>query len=251
MDQEQKPAQMKPTDDVTPLFGWVIGPVFLALGAWIFFVSPPGVVPKPKAELVSKDDIRPGARRTPMGDPPQVKIGGYEHACVECHRLFESPSVQHEQRVQHTDIQLHHGMNANCFNCHDRRDRSRLVLYTGTTIGFDEVPRLCSQCHGTVFRDWQKGMHGKTMGSWDETSGKQYRLKCNECHDPHSPAYPKFTPLPPPNTLRMGEQLPYGSVEDERHRPLMEGAENARHPKRAGEKPGEPEKVEKPSEEGR
>ena len=35
---------------------------------------------------------------------------------------------------------------------------------------------------------------------------EQRRLKCTECHDPHSPAYPRMQPLPGPNTLRMGPQ---------------------------------------------
>jgi hypothetical protein len=62
---------------------------------------------------------------------------------------------------------------------------------------------LCAQCHGTTYRDWQRGMHGKTMGSWDKSSGKQRRLLCTECHNPHAPAYGRLAPLPGPRTLRM------------------------------------------------
>ncbi len=94
------------------------------------------------------------------------------------------------------------------------------MLHDGTRIGFNYAPRLCAQCHGTVFRDWERGTHGKTMGSWDADDPRRHRLACNDCHDPHSPAYPKFAPLPGPNTLRMGEQ--HGVTgHSERHIPLQ------------------------------
>jgi hypothetical protein len=173
---------------------------------------------------VARDRFTPGAIRTPMTDPAHVKIGGFEHACNECHKLFESPPVERRRLTQHANIILRHGMNDRCFNCHDRKNREKLVMHDGTLIGFDDVPHLCSQCHGTVFRDWQRGTHGKTLGSWDAASGKQRRLKCNECHDPHAPAYRLFTPLPGPDTLRMGEQHLEGE-HGGRHRPLRRWSE--------------------------
>lgn len=200
------------------LFAWVIGPAFLGLAAWFVLGSPRTQVPAAPSALVSRDLIRPGARRGMTGEPPEVVVGGFRHRCNECHRLFDSPPVDRRTLVQHTEIVLRHGMNDRCFNCHDHRDRERLVTRTGT-IGFDEVPRLCAQCHGTVYRDWERGMHGKTMGSWDASSGAQRRLTCNECHDPHSPAYPVIAPLPGPNTLRMGDQSP-SEGHGERHVPL-------------------------------
>jgi len=151
--------------------------------------------------------------------PARVSIGGYEHGCTECHRLFDSRAITAPRLVQHTHIKLNHGLNDKCFNCHDRFDRARLVLYDGTRIDFDQVPRLCAQCHGTLYRDWLQGTHGKTMGSWDAGSGSQVRLGGNDCHDPHAPAYPRLQPLPPPNTLRMGAQ-PAHHEADDRHRPL-------------------------------
>lgn len=185
---------------------WSIGPVFLLLALWLAFVSPRPSIPPAPAPNVSRQSFAPGAPRDPMGEPPQIDNGGYEHACSDCHRLFTSPRVEPARLMQHTSIVLNHGLNNQCFNCHDRDNRDRLTLYDGTLIGFDQVPRLCAECHGTVFRDWQLGMHGKTLGSWEASSGKQRRLACNECHDPHAPAYPPYKPLPPPNTMRMGNQ---------------------------------------------
>ena len=156
---------------------------------------------------------RPGA------DLPEVVIGGYDHRCNECHRFFDSPPIERRTLTQHTDIELEHGLNNRCFNCHDVRNRELLVLYDGTRLSFDQVPRLCAQCHGTVYRDWQRGTHGKTLGSWDAESGRQRRLGCNDCHNPHAPAYPPFRPLPAPDTLRMGNQS-IAHAHGARHEPL-------------------------------
>ena len=202
-------------------FMWMLGPAFFLLAAWFILGPAQANIPLLAQAPIDRTRIVPGARRLPMGEPPAATVGGYSHACNECHRLFNSPPVEKRTLVQHTEIKLDHGMNDRCFNCHDRRNRERLVLHDGTLLGFDEVPRLCSQCHGTVYRDWQMGTHGKTMGSWNAASGKQHRLNCNDCHDPHAPAYKPIEPLPGPNTLRMGDQSPEApGAEHERHIPL-------------------------------
>lgn len=207
-------------------FAWVIGPVFMMLAVGFLVSGLQADVPIPPATKVSLDRISPGARRE-AATTPEIENGGYLHNCVECHRVFDSRKQQSEKRVQHLDIVLRHGMNDNCLNCHDRTERDKLGLSSGEKLTFEQVPRLCAQCHGTVYRDWQRGTHGKTMGSWDSNSGKQTRLNCNDCHDPHSPAYPGIVPLPPPNTLRMGVQSLDAHREHGKHVPIQEGAERA------------------------
>ena len=210
---------------------WLIGPVFLLVAGWLVVASPPARVPTPARAVVGREQVMPGARRQPITDPPTVVIGGFSHRCGECHKLFDAPPAPLDGRVQHTHIRLVHGMNDRCFNCHDRKDRERLVRYDGTTLTFAEVPKLCAECHGTLYRDWQRGMHGKTMGSWDASSGEQVRLECNDCHDPHAPAYPKLAPLPAPDTLRMGDQKRrHEAGEVERHRPLGQWVPKADEP---------------------
>jgi len=86
-------------------------------------------------------------------------------------------------------------------------DRNRLVLDGGQTTTYDKVNQLCAKCHGPTFRDWQKGMHGKTVDFWRRDIGKPRRLGCTECHDPHAPAFARTAPLPGPRTLRMGGPL--------------------------------------------
>ncbi len=202
--------------------GWFVATSFVGLAAWFAMLSPRAEIPLAPAAVISIRDIAPGARREPLRDPPTVVSGGFALGCNECHRIFQSPAAQHRPLLQHTHIVLQHGMNDNCFNCHDRQDRQRLVLRPGVSAGFNDVVRVCARCHGTLFRDWQRGTHGKTMGSWDGASGRQVRLGCTECHDPHAPAYRAIAPLPPPTTLRMGNQAFH--AEPTHGGPLQRGA---------------------------
>lgn len=201
---------------------WSIGPVFVLVALWLYFLPPRAGIPIGEVVNVPRDAFLPGVVRHRASEPPRSLVGGFEHSCNECHKLFDSPPTERRLLTQHTNIVLRHGMNNRCFNCHDRGNREKLVLTDATLLGFDEVPRLCSQCHGTVFRDWRRGMHGKTMGSWDASSGKQVRLVCNDCHNPHSPAYSPIAPLPGPNTLRMGNQT--RDEDEHRHMPLRQRA---------------------------
>ncbi len=103
--------------------------------------------------------------------------------CTTCHR--ETTKAQHE------NIVLHHAEQQRwCLDCHDPDDRDRLRLANGTQIGFDESFKLCGQCHGTQFRDWRVGLHGKRTGSWN--GRKEYRL-CVHCHYPHEPRFAPMT----------------------------------------------------------
>lgn len=73
-----------------------------------------------------------------------------------------------------------------CRVCHSSKQPDRLNLLDGTLIGYDEMPRLCGQCHGKIEFEWGKGLHGKTVGSWRD---QRSRLLCAECHEPHAPKF--------------------------------------------------------------
>jgi len=147
---------------------------------------------------------RPGAGPD-SGDPPVIRIGGYDQRCDDCHKLFASvpERTRGRPRTQHTEIDLRHGLNDGCLNCHDIAERERLRLHSGETVPFSEVAQLCAQCHGPVYRDWELGVHGKTVGAWNPELDQPVRYTCTNCHDPHAPAYPGIEPLPAPNTLRL------------------------------------------------
>ena len=178
--------------------------VFVLLAIW-FFLGTGSAVPRIAAtESFDPSLIKPGPRRTALlSDPPSIEVAGFQQRCSECHGLFESPPETERELLQHADIRLNHGMNNRCFNCHSRENRDMLILQGTREVGFEDAVQLCAKCHGPTFRDWQKGMHGRTTGSWVGPEEGQKRLLCIQCHDPHSPAFPSYKPLPGPNTLRM------------------------------------------------
>ncbi len=116
--------------------------------------------------------------------------------CSECHADMEPDTERRELEDMHDDIVLDHGPKDRwCFDCHNVDDRDRLRLANGTLIEFDESYRLCGQCHGTIFRDWRQGIHGRRRGYWN---GPKSYLLCAHCHNPHAPTFRQIEPLPPP-----------------------------------------------------
>ncbi|MBL9140747.1 MAG: hypothetical protein JNK53_02670, partial [Phycisphaerae bacterium] len=117
------------------------------------------------AHSVNPDNLAVGPGRIAMTDPAQIMVEGFEQNCNGCHQIFQP--VPHTERAltYHQEIVLSHGMNDRCLNCHDADNREMLTLRDGSTVPFADTPQLCAQCHGTVYRDWQRGTHGKTLGS--------------------------------------------------------------------------------------
>lgn len=183
---------------------WV--PVVLFLVAAGIAANPlPFVSPVPLATRVPDWATDP----TPIRQPtlkPTYRLAGFEYVCSDCHRLMPSPAITDRPLTQHTEIELKHGINTACFNCHHRANRDAFAGDLGVEIAWNQPQLLCAKCHGPVYRDWQNGAHGRSNGYWDRTAGEHRLLKCIECHDPHQPAFPPMHPAPPPNTLRMGPQ---------------------------------------------
>ena len=116
--------------------------------------------------------------------------------CSGCHEDLEVNYERREMEYFHEEIELHHGPEERwCFDCHNAEDRDHLRLANGQLVGFDESYRLCGQCHGTIFRDWREGIHGRRRGFWN---GAKSYLLCAHCHNPHAPAFRPLEPMPPP-----------------------------------------------------
>ena len=165
-------------------------------------------IPESRASVVDTAFLSTGPRRKALGDPPILRLSGYDRNCMDCHNLFPPRPTPPVLRWMHEHVLLNHGINDQCRNCHDLENRDRLVLRNNKTIAFPESVKLCAKCHGPTYRDWEKGMHGRSSGYWNQAMGKLVRLDCVECHDPHWPAIPAMLPLrhmPEPHTLRMGE----------------------------------------------
>ncbi len=115
--------------------------------------------------------------------------------CSECHADLDVDTNRRELDF-HENIKLKHAEEQRwCLDCHNPADRDKLRLANGQLISFEESYSLCGQCHGTIFRDWKAGVHGKRTGMWN--GKKQYRL-CVHCHNPHQPKFKSIKPLPPP-----------------------------------------------------
>ncbi|MGV6814628.1 MAG: hypothetical protein ACWA5W_06405 [Phycisphaerales bacterium] len=200
------------------LSAYFVGIGFLIVAGVLIGMNPRADVPLVEQPAVRPEQIKPGAFRVALTDPPMVNLGTYDQRCNDCHSLFENDRDSDRALTQHTNIVLEHGNNDACLNCHDKADREKLTLRGGGTVGYDHVEQLCAQCHGPIYRDWQNGTHGKIIGYWNTDLGPATKLKCTQCHDPHHPAYRPMAPLPGPNTLRMGDQHNgHGEAFDERN----------------------------------
>ncbi|NOY63850.1 MAG: hypothetical protein GXO97_00395 [Nitrospirae bacterium] len=126
------------------------------------------------------------------------------YPCNSCHREMEvNPKKRHLQFHEKINIDSHADGVFWCLDCHAPDNRDKLRLINGERIGFTEVYRLCGQCHGSIYRDWRAGVHGKRTGYWKGT--KKYLL-CTNCHNPHNPRFrkikPERSPMKPVETLR-------------------------------------------------
>lgn len=98
---------------------------------------------------------------------------------------------------------VHGGGNLWCLSCHDTEDRDKLKSIDGELLTFNQSHLLCGGCHGPKLRDWEAGIHGKTVGYWDPARGEaqdSIRMLCVECHSAHDPAFQSFSPMPGPVT---------------------------------------------------
>jgi hypothetical protein len=201
------------------LGGYVVALAFLglagllALDPWPF--RSPVAAPRPApAWATDPSPVRLASLR------PETVVGPYRYRCSECHSMIVSPIETDRPLTQHPQIRLDHGINRRCFNCHHRTARDSFADDRGEPIPYDQPQVLCSRCHGPVYRDWLHGVHGRTNGSWNSSGGPARKLRCIECHDPHSPAFGSLRPAPPPSTLRMGEPQGAGGHHGEIRNPL-------------------------------
>lgn len=122
-------------------------------------------------------------------------------ACNTCHTT--RPANRQNRNAEdldqfHQGLKINHGKQA-CVACHDQRDGYvSLHLADGLAIEFSDSMRLCAQCHGSQFRDYEHGSHGGMNGYWDRTRGPRERNHCLHCHDPHAPQIEVVQPVPGP-----------------------------------------------------
>ncbi len=121
--------------------------------------------------------------------------------CRACHGKEKDFPVNFKRRedlLVHRNIQLNHGgVRVWCLDCHHPDNRNYLLpLSDGRLINFEQSYLLCGKCHGTKYRDWRYGIHGKRTGNWN---GEKNYFLCTNCHNPHTPKFKPLEPMPPPN----------------------------------------------------
>ena len=198
---------------------WV--PVVLLSSAVLLALDPLPFTSPTSATTVVPDRATDTA---PVRQPklePQYDVAIYAYRCSDCHQIIPSSTDTNRAPIQHKEIELQHGINTRCFNCHHPTNLDYFIDDLGNEIPWNEPQLVCAKCHGPVYRDWQNGSHGRTNGYWDTSKGPQTRRRCIECHDPHRPPFPSMNPAPAPSTLRMGPKN-HGNHSKE-HDPLRLG----------------------------
>lgn len=166
----------------------------------------------PKASQNDETIKTPKNYETPKYFVPPPPFSEDIFPCSDCHSDMDVNPERRELEDEHVEISemFNHASDQRwCLDCHNPDDRDKLRLANGDLVSFEESYNLCGQCHGTIFRDWKAGIHGKRTGEWN--GRKQYRL-CVHCHNPHSPKFKPLKPLPPPDNPL---EIQYKKLSDE------------------------------------
>lgn len=122
-------------------------------------------------------------------------------ACNTCHAVRPAnPQNRTSEDLDqfHQGLRIDHGRQA-CTACHNPADGyASLHLADGTSVSVSDSMRLCAQCHGPQFRDYEHGSHGGMNGYWDLSRGPRERNHCVHCHDPHAPKVAVVQPVAGP-----------------------------------------------------
>ena len=138
--------------------------------------------------------------RKPSG-PPRIELSGSDPqgrsgsvACSTCHAVRQSNFDNKTAATLdefHQGMEFHHG-NITCYACHNPNESDALRLADGSSVTYENVMTLCSQCHSKQADSFAHGAHGGMNGYWDLSRGPQMKNNCIDCHDPHVPKYPQM-----------------------------------------------------------
>ncbi len=161
---------------------------------------------------------------------PRIPQLAYYMPCTACHNGETVPvptTKKPRQLFMHQDIvadsmNLKHGRGALwCLDCHNAKNRDTLINHFGEEVSFNQPQVLCGKCHGQIYRDWRDGIHGKRIGSWED-SGKRRWWTCTECHNPHD-VQPPFKQLDPEYPPELPKGM-YNTDHEQHHYPEDAGA---------------------------
>ena len=183
----------------------VLGLGMMAVVCLGFRTGPAGAsskeIPQDSSQDLSSEALEPRSdldREFPVPVKPLPKTITPCRACHGPEKDFPVNFKRREALLVHRNVRLNHGgVRVWCLDCHDPDHRNYLLpLSDGKLIDFQHSYLLCGKCHGTKYRDWRNGIHGKRTGYWN---GEKNYFLCISCHDPHSPKFKPLEPMPPPH----------------------------------------------------
>lgn len=124
--------------------------------------------------------------------------------CQDCHEKIGLKKDRQKETAppSHTRIEFKHMRQVkDCRLCHNPDNLNTLMTLDGNIVSFNHSFEQCVNCHGEKGRDWDLGIHGKQVGSWN---GDKTRFNCTDCHNPHKPKFPEMVPLAPPAFPKFG-----------------------------------------------
>jgi signal peptidase len=124
--------------------------------------------------------------------------------CQGCHgqldNLFQHPAI---------NLKIHNifGLNStkDCTMCHNPDNMLSFKLASGDIVPMEDSYKLCQQCHGTLFNQWNDGSHfvNKQLPPQSDAASYDYggtgtdqnwednwrrENTCANCHNPHNPS---------------------------------------------------------------
>jgi hypothetical protein len=184
---------------VLPALALGLTGLFLGWGCDTILAQSREVLPEVQYEPRVEQDARDvdSAKEFPVPFTPLPQTITPCRACHGPEKDFPVNVKRREDLLVHKNVKLNHGgVRVWCLDCHNSDDRNFLQpLSDGKPIKFEQSYLLCGKCHGTKFRDWRNGIHGKRTGSWN---GEKTYYRCVTCHNPHTPKFKPIEPMPPP-----------------------------------------------------
>lgn len=188
---------MATSEKPTPWWLFFFLPAVLVLSCFFIYTTVSGDSPPPKPTKLDPSFYRVETARGTLLEQKSI-VGN----CFICHAYWvpiPRTNKTSEPRFAHSNIQLKHGRNDQCYNCHMISDRNKYVANDGSGIMSQLPELLCARCHGLIYNDWLMGTHGKRTGKWRVTVVRdQQDYTCTECHDPHNPKFRYNVIAPPP-----------------------------------------------------
>lgn len=130
-----------------------------------------------------------------------------EKMCISCHSKQDASSgttskfvMAYEQSVHGQAIKNGNGKAATCIDCHGSHEMQK-GIFPESKVHKSNIPKTCSQCHGSIVDLYKKSIHGTSRANGNESAPV-----CTDCHGEHKILALK-NPDSPVSKLHVSEQV--------------------------------------------